>query len=91
MFRVSAFVREEDGKVLPFLVEVSAPQDSGKGDSFCTVSCPFLRAKPFSIFGVDHAQAVERSRRFVELNLEHMNVDLIDANGDSIELPPMSV
>ena len=90
MYSFSAFVRSKEGTVHPFLVKISAPEDSGKGDSVCSVSCPFLRAKPFSIFGVDHTQAIELSCRFIEANLEHLDACLLDANGRSIDLPPVS-
>lgn len=90
IYSFSAFVRSKDGTVHPFLVEISAPQDSGKGDSLCSVSCPFLRTKPFSVFGIDHTQAVELSRRFVEANLEHMNARLLEADGRPVELPPVT-
>jgi len=89
IYRVSAFARREDGTVQPFLAEVSAPEDTGKGDSVCSVSCPYLRAKPFSIYGIDDKQAIELSRRFIESNLEHMNVCLVDADGSPVELPPV--
>ena len=90
MYSFSAFVRRKDGTVQPFHVEISAPKDSGKGDSVCSVSCAFLRAKPFSIFGVDHSQAAELSRRFVEANLEHLSARLLDVDGRPVELPPVS-
>jgi hypothetical protein len=89
IYRVSAFARSGDGAVQPFLVEISAPEDTGEGDSVCSVSCPYLRAKPFSIFGVDHRQALELSRRFIVSNLDHMNVCLADADGNPVELPPV--
>ena len=66
-----------------------APEDSGEGDSVCQLACPFLPAKPFSIFGVDHEQALELSRRFVEASLEHMNACLVDADGKPLSLPPV--
>ena len=89
VYRVSAFVRREDGLREEFSMEISAPEDSGEGDSVCQLSCPFLRAKPFSIFGVDHQQALDLSRRFVEANFEHMNACLVDAGGKPVQLPPV--
>jgi hypothetical protein len=89
IYSFSAVVRGEDGTEHPFHVEIAAPEDTGEGDSVCMVSCPFLRAKPFSIFGVDHAQAVELSRRFIEINLEHLAGHLVDADGAPVELPPV--
>ena len=89
IYRVAAFARSEDGTVQPFVAEVSAPEDSGKGDSVCAVSCPYLRAKPFSIYGVDHSQAVELSRWFIERSLADMSVGLVDSEGEPTALPPL--
>lgn len=89
VYRFSAFARREDGSREEFAMEISALEDSGKGYSVCHLSCPFLRSKPYSIHGVDHRQALELSRRFVEINLEHMNACLVDADGEPMELPPI--
>jgi len=89
VYRFSGFVRLEDGSREALSMEIFAPEDSGEGDSVCRLTCPFLRAQPFAIFGVDHAQALELSRRFVEASLEHMNATLVDADGKTIELPPV--
>jgi len=89
IYRFSALARGEDGSRKEFSVEISVPEDSGEGDSVCQLSCPFLRAEPFSIYGVDHEQALELSRRFVEASLEHMNVRLVDADGRTVRLPPV--
>ena len=89
VYRFSGHVRLEDGSLEALSMEIFAPEDSGEGDSVCQLSCPFLRAKPVSIYGVDHQQALELSRRFVESNLEHMNATLVDADGKTLELPPV--
>ena len=89
VYRFSAFVRREDGSRVEFSMEIFAPEDSGEADSVCQLSCPFLRAKPFSIFGVDHQQALDLSRRFVESNFEQMNACLVDADGKPVQLPPV--
>ncbi|MDP6428602.1 MAG: hypothetical protein QGH73_00745 [Rhodospirillales bacterium] len=88
IYRFSAFACNEDGIRDDFSVAVSAPEFSGEGDSFCLMSCPFLRAKPFTIYGVDHEQALELSLRFVEISLGHMNAHLVDGDGNDVQLPP---
>lgn len=87
IYRFACFVRSKDGIRHPLTVAISAPAESGEDDSVCLLSCPFLRTKPFSIYGVDHNQALELSIRFVETSLEHMNATLVDADGNAIELP----
>jgi hypothetical protein len=89
VYRFSGFACLEDGSREELSVEISAPEDSGEGDSVCALSCPFLRTRPFSIFGVDRQQALELSRRFVEASLDHMNARLVDADGKTIALPPV--
>jgi hypothetical protein len=88
-YQFSAFANDADGRRTEFYVAISAPESRPKGDSFCRVACPFFRKKPFTIYGVDHEQAIELSRRFVELTLEHMNAQLVDAGGNVVELPPV--
>lgn len=73
--------------MLPLSVAISAPADSGRGDSVCRLLCPLLGAKPISIYGVNHDQALELSRRFVELGLEHKDLALVDAEGRPAVLP----
>jgi hypothetical protein len=85
----SAFVRREDGSPAEFSFAISHPRDSGEGDSVCSVFCPFLRTKPYQIYGVDHEQALQLSRRFIEINLECRNLALVDAQGQPLELPPV--
>lgn len=89
MYRFSAFARSKDGTTDVLSVAISAPADSGEGDSVCLLCCPLLGAKPISIYGVDHEQALELSRRFVEASLEYMDATLVDAEGRPIELPPV--
>ena len=89
VYRFSGRVRLEDGSLEALSMEIFAPEDSGEGDSVCQLVCPFLRAKPFSIYGVDHAQALELSCHFVETSLKYMNATLVDADGKTIELPPV--
>lgn len=88
-YRFSAFARAADGTLTEFCVAISPPEARGEGDSFCHILCPFLRAKPFTIYGVDHEQALDLSRRFVELSLEHREVELVDADGRPVPLPPV--
>lgn len=82
----SAFVKREDGSVVPFHLNVCAPQDREEGDSSCRVDCAFLREKPFQIFGVDGEQACELSIDFIRQMLEGQ-VELVDADGKPIDLP----
>ena len=89
VYRFSAFVRREEGSREEFSVEICAPEFSEFGDSVCRLLCHFLREKPFWIYGVDHDQALELSRRFVEANFEHMNACLVDADGEPVQLPPV--
>lgn len=79
----------EDGEQAALTVAIAAPEESGLGDSICRGYCSFLDATPFTIYGVDHQQALELSRRFIESNLEHMNAYLVDAEGRRVELPPV--
>ena len=87
IYRYTGFVRSEYGNIEPISIAIFTPTDSGKGDSVCRLCCPFLRTKPFSIYGVDHDQALELSRRYVEMDLEQVNATLVDADGTPIELP----
>ena len=89
IYRYSGLVRLADGVVEELALEVSAPEPSGKGDSVCRLSCPFVAEKTLSIYGVDDEQALELSRRFVEASLEHMNACLVDADGNPVSLPPV--
>jgi hypothetical protein len=89
VYRFTGFVRTKDGTTEAISVAISAPRYSGKGDSVCLLFYPFLRAKPFSIYGVDHDQALELSRRFVEADLENADARLVDDSGSSVELPPV--
>jgi hypothetical protein len=89
VYQFDGFVRSEKGTIEPISIAVFAPTDSGKGDSVCLLCCPFLRTKPFSIYGVDHDQALELSRRYVEMHMEYMNACIVDADGKPVELPPV--
>ena len=89
VYRFDGFARRENGTIEPISIAIFAPKDSGKGDSVCLLCCPFLRAKPFSIHGVDHDQALELSRRYIEWDLGYMNACLVDADGEPVELPPV--
>jgi len=89
VYRFNGFVREENGDIEPISVDIFAPKDSGKDDSVCLLSCPYLRTKPFLICGVDHAQALELARQYVLWCLEYGNADLVDADGAAVDLPPV--
>lgn len=54
-YRFSAFARSVEGTAQPFLLEISEPKEDGDGVCTCSVSCPFLRAKPYRIHGAGRA------------------------------------
>lgn len=89
VYRFKGFARNKDGGLVELSVAISAPADSGKGDSVCLLSFPLLREKPFSIYGVDHDQALELSRRFVEIGLENQILTLVNTGGRAVDLPPV--
>lgn len=90
-YEFSAFVRGEAEALTEFSFVISKPRDSGEGDSVCAIACPFLRAEPFQIYGGDDDQALELSLRFIEVNLEHRNLKLVNERGQPVELPPLSI
>ena len=71
----------------PLSVCISSPIKSSAGDYVAMVSCPYLDAEPFSIYGIDSEQALRLALRFVERSLEHMNARLVDTEGRSVALP----
>lgn len=81
-----AFAKGGDEGVAPFVLKVSYPEyDEGRG-FFCRVICPYLREKPYLIFGVDEAQACELSIDFIRQMLRGQ-AELVDSDGAPIELP----
>jgi hypothetical protein len=84
-FRCLAEIGGQDTK--PFSVRINAPTKSSAGDYATTVSCPYLRTKSFSIYGIDSEQALTLALRFIERSLEHLNVRLVDSEGRTVALP----
>lgn len=87
IFSFDAFAEGGGGDVAPFSLRVVEPMyDEGHG-FFCRVECPFLREKPFMIFGVDGKQACELSISFVRQSIEDVGAKLIDNDGNQISIP----
>ena len=72
---------------MPFRLRIAAPQPGVDTEFRCEVSCSFLRDKPYTIFGVDEAQAFELAVRFVHRMLEGRDITFVDAAGNAISLP----
>ena len=88
-YSFSGWVREEGDSLQKLDIAISDPEPSGKGDSVCQLLCPFFRATPYSIYGVEHDQALELSRQFVETRLRYRNAGVTDDGGNEIFLPPV--
>jgi len=86
-FRASA--KDNDGGLLPFHLQVSAPDyDEGRG-YFCEVRCPYLREAPFMIFGADEQQACELVTDFIDRMLEGRAI-LVDETGKTLAVPTVN-
>ncbi|MEQ8832706.1 MAG: hypothetical protein RLW87_23070 [Alphaproteobacteria bacterium] len=68
---------------------ITSPRDSGMGESVCSTFIPFLRAKPFRIYGVDHEQALELSHRLIESMIAAQDFEVVDGDGVPVALPPL--
>ena len=90
IFRFNAFGRQDDGSREEFTVIISAPEDSGEGDFFCYMSCPFFQANVFKMYGYDHEQVLENSINLVKVTLRELNARLVDGDGNEVQLPPSS-
>ena len=60
-----ASAERHDGTVVPFSLRVYEPELDEKLGNFCFIECPFIRQRPFRIFGVDQEQACELSVKFI--------------------------
>lgn len=89
-YRFSAFARREDGTLTAFDVAIACPRVDSDGISGCKVYIPFLRAKPFEIFGIDDDQALELSHRFILSMTEAQDFEVVDEDGVPVALPPLS-
>lgn len=74
----------------PFSLRVSGPKYDEERGYFCHVECPLLRKKPFTIFGIDEEQACELSISFIRQSLIDVDVDLVDANGNEVDIPAIN-
>ena len=81
-----AFALGGDKDVAPFVLKVFSPEHDERRGFFCRVICPYLREKPYLIFGADEAQACELSIDFIRQMLEGQ-AELVDADGAPVELP----
>jgi len=69
---------------------VGIPFVDDAGHCSCEVQCPYLRQKPFLIFGVDPFQAANLSIEFIQMLLKD-RADLFDFGGAPLTLPPISL
>ena len=86
-YKFEAVARFPDGREEPFVAETI---DSGYREGYghyCTILCPALLEKPYTLYGVDDEQALELAVGFVRNMLGHGNVELIDAQGNKVGLP----
>lgn len=81
-----AFAEDAEGNVAPFRLVIRLPLYDPNRGYFCSVECPYLREKPFLIFGVDEDQACELAAGFVPRLLEG-RVRLIDDEGNEVTIP----
>ena len=86
-FKLEANAKREDGTILPFFLCVSQPSYDEARGFYWIVDCPILREKVFKIFGVDEEQAMALALWFVEDQLKHHQYTLVDAKGETIQLP----
>ena len=85
-----ASAERHDGTVVPFSLRVYEPELDEKLGDFCFIECPFIRQRPFRIFGVDQEQACELSVKFINWMLEYDVVRLMDAQGQEVHIPRIS-
>jgi hypothetical protein len=82
-----ALVDEGVGTPIPFTLRISEPQFEEDGTAYCRIDCPYLRAKPFLIFGVDEEQSIELAITFVRKSIDAKNAKLTDENGAETAIP----
>ena len=76
-----------DGIVVPFSLGVSQPgYEEGHG-YYCVVKCPYIREKPFKIFGAHEKQACELSISFIRELVFDQKAHLVDAQGHEVSIP----
>lgn len=85
-FRFEAYAEKENGSVVPLAVWISQPEFDGDICCYCLVICPFIRLKPFFIFGVDEKQARELSFEFIRSLILHKSQRILDSSGREITL-----
>lgn len=86
---ISCIARERNGGESAFSLKVGVPFFDPKRGCGCEVLCPYLREKPFLIFGVDPYQAASLSLEFIERLLEGRAI-LLTFEGAPLSLPSVS-
>lgn len=86
-YRLSAWVRARDGTVTPFTLEVAAPEEHPDGGWGCVVTCAIMPFNGKPLFGVDGRQALALALWITNNQLQHKELELIDAGGNPIALP----
>jgi len=85
-----ADAERHDGTVVPFSLRIHDPEPGEDLGYFCFIECPFIRQRPFRIFGEDQEQACELSVKFINLMIEDDVVRLLDGRGQEIQIPEIS-
>jgi len=81
-----AEARQTNSQVISFRFEVSSTDfDEGRGH-YRELDCPFLRERPFRIFGVDGKQAAELCFSFTAGLVEDRIEVFLDSDGREISL-----
>jgi len=82
-----AFAKGGDDAVVPFLLRISQPGYEESHGYYCIVECPFIRVKPFKIFGAHEEQACELSITFIRQLVVDQKAFLVDAQGHEVSIP----
>lgn len=86
-FELYAVVRRADGSSHPFRCYISEARFDERGSYYCHVDCLEIRKQTQLIYGVDPAQAVELSFKFLKTMLEHNELVVCDPDGEPFILP----
>ena len=81
IYELNCFI-EDKGQQIPFSLKISKPflPDENEEESHCLVYAPFLFGKPKKIAGIDGEQAIELSKRFVEILIKEKKLFDKDRN-----------
>lgn len=84
-YELNCFI-EDKGQQIPFSLKISKPfRPKGSEEEYhCLVYVPLLFGKPKRIAGIDERQAIELSKRFVEILIEGKN--LFDKDGNQLAI-----